>query len=54
LVDWSTHASVILVLKDAEGFRPAGAAGAETPVVALAVLEYAESPPVFEARTRYE
>jgi hypothetical protein len=44
----------MLVLEAAVAVSPLGAAGNEGKVVALAVLEYAESPPVFDARTRYE
>src|SRR5207253_3190137 len=38
------------VLEAAVALKPLGAAGAVTVVVAVAVLEYAESPPVSEAR----
>jgi hypothetical protein len=54
LVDWSTQLRVMLVLDAAVALSPLGAAGAVGKVVAVAVLEYAESPPVFDARTRYE
>jgi hypothetical protein len=44
----------MLVLETAVAVSPFGAAGAVAEVVAVAVFEYAESPPVFDARTRYE
>jgi hypothetical protein len=53
-VDWSTQLRVILVLVAAVEPSPLGAAGAVGKVVALAVFEYAESPSLFDARTRYE
>jgi hypothetical protein len=44
----------MLVLEAAVALKPLGAAGDAGNVVAVAVFEYAESPPVFDARTRYE
>jgi hypothetical protein len=44
----------MLVLETAVAVAPLGAVGVESNVVAVAVFEYAESPPVFDARTRYE
>jgi hypothetical protein len=44
----------MLVLKDVVAASPLGAVGGGGNVVAFAVFEYAESPPVFDARTRYE
>src|SRR5439155_14287014 len=46
LVELLVHVNVMAVLDVAVALNPLGAAGAESDVVAVAVLEYAESPPL--------